>query len=315
MRPAQNNKRMRGRPNNNRKGSNALSRSYESSGPDVKIRGTAHHIGEKYLQLARDAQTSGDPVMAENYLQHAEHYFRIIAAAQQAHQQGLANYSRSPGEPIAEENEEDGAFAGLSDRFASPSERFFPSAQPNYLSQSQPGPAQPPERSSHEYSDRQPSDRPGQPRPERSGRPERPFQERSYRDREQQSYPEKFGMDQRNGRGRDRDNRISHGRGASDYTSESQIRLDPAGEKGLPEAGMASSTLPAFITGPVRALPESHESAPPNEPLASNLAGPDDAEDTDGFHRPRRRRRAKTVGPRLDDAQNVAANADDSMQD
>ncbi|MGH6864362.1 MAG: DUF4167 domain-containing protein, partial [Methylocella sp.] len=67
MRPGQNNKRMRGRPNN-RKGPNPLTRSYESSGPDVKIRGTAHHIGEKYLQLARDAQTSGDPIMAESYL-------------------------------------------------------------------------------------------------------------------------------------------------------------------------------------------------------------------------------------------------------
>src|SRR5271156_671529 len=80
MRPSQN-KRMRGR-NNNRKGPNPLSRSYESNGPDVKIRGTAHHIGEKYLQLARDAQSSGDRVMAESYLQHAEHYFRVIAAAQ-----------------------------------------------------------------------------------------------------------------------------------------------------------------------------------------------------------------------------------------
>ncbi len=49
---------------------------YESNGPDVKIRGTASHIAEKYLQLARDAQSSGDPIAAENYYQHAEHYFR-----------------------------------------------------------------------------------------------------------------------------------------------------------------------------------------------------------------------------------------------
>ena len=58
MRPGQNNKRMRGRNNNNngggghRKGPNPLTRSYESNGPDVKIRGTAQHIAEKYLQLA-----------------------------------------------------------------------------------------------------------------------------------------------------------------------------------------------------------------------------------------------------------------------
>ena len=86
MRPGQqnnnnnnNNKRMRGR---NRKGPNPLTRSFESNGPDVKIRGTAQHIAEKYVSLARDAQSSGDRVMAENYLQHAEHYFRVIAAAQ-----------------------------------------------------------------------------------------------------------------------------------------------------------------------------------------------------------------------------------------
>jgi hypothetical protein len=75
----QNNKRMR---NRNRKGPNPLTRSYESNGGDVKIRGTALHVAEKYVQLARDAQASGDRVAGENYLQHAEHYFRIVAAAQ-----------------------------------------------------------------------------------------------------------------------------------------------------------------------------------------------------------------------------------------
>lgn len=70
---------MRGR---GRKGPNPLTRTYESNGPDVKIRGTAMHIAEKYQQLARDAQASGDRVMFENYNQHAEHYLRIVAAAQ-----------------------------------------------------------------------------------------------------------------------------------------------------------------------------------------------------------------------------------------
>lgn len=85
MRNGQNNKRMRGRNNNNnnRKGQNPLTRVYESNGPDIKIRGTASHVAEKYIQLARDAQSSGDPVGAENYFQHAEHYFRMIAAAQE----------------------------------------------------------------------------------------------------------------------------------------------------------------------------------------------------------------------------------------
>jgi len=80
----QQNKRMRGR---NRKSHNPLTRVYESNGPDVKIRGTASHIAEKYVQLARDAQSSGDPVSAENYLQHAEHYFRLIATAQEQFRQ------------------------------------------------------------------------------------------------------------------------------------------------------------------------------------------------------------------------------------
>ena len=84
MRQGQQNRRGRGRNNNNRKGGghhhNPLARSFESNGPDVKIRGTPAHIAEKYMALARDAQTSGDPVLAENYLQHAEHYSRIIMA-------------------------------------------------------------------------------------------------------------------------------------------------------------------------------------------------------------------------------------------
>ena len=73
-------KRMRGR-GGHRKSQNPLTRVYESNGPDVKIRGTASHIAEKYIQLARDAQSSGDPVAAENYFQHAEHYFRIVTAS------------------------------------------------------------------------------------------------------------------------------------------------------------------------------------------------------------------------------------------
>ena len=80
MRQGQQNRRGRGR---GRKPQNPLARNYESNGPDVKIRGTAAHIAEKYMSLARDALASGDMVTAESYLQHAEHYNRIIMAAQQ----------------------------------------------------------------------------------------------------------------------------------------------------------------------------------------------------------------------------------------
>ena len=58
-------------------------RAFDSNGPEgVKVRGAAQHVYEKYQQLARDAQTAGDRVLAENYLQHAEHYFRLMRAMQ-----------------------------------------------------------------------------------------------------------------------------------------------------------------------------------------------------------------------------------------
>ena len=65
---------------------------FDSNGPDVRIRGNAYQVHEKYLQLARDAQSSGDRVAAENYFQHAEHYYRIIAA-------DLANTQAQSGQP------------------------------------------------------------------------------------------------------------------------------------------------------------------------------------------------------------------------
>jgi len=53
---------------------------FDSNGPEVRVRGNAHQVLEKYLALARDAQSAGDRIAAENYFQHAEHYFRIINA-------------------------------------------------------------------------------------------------------------------------------------------------------------------------------------------------------------------------------------------
>jgi len=101
---------MRGRSRS--KGPNPLTRSYESNGPDVKVRGTAQHIAEKYAQLARDAQASGDPVAAENYLQHAEHYFRIILTAQEQYRDQFGGSQR----PFGEDGEEDGGFGFGADR-------------------------------------------------------------------------------------------------------------------------------------------------------------------------------------------------------
>src|SRR6185295_8565080 len=58
-------------------------RAFDSNGPEgIKVRGNAQHVFDKYQQLARDAASGGDRVLAENYLQHAEHYFRLIRATQ-----------------------------------------------------------------------------------------------------------------------------------------------------------------------------------------------------------------------------------------
>lgn len=59
---------------------------FDSNGPDLRVRGTSQQLFEKYLQLGRDATSSGDRVMAESYFQHAEHYFRILTAMNQVAQ-------------------------------------------------------------------------------------------------------------------------------------------------------------------------------------------------------------------------------------
>ena len=71
---------------------------FDSSGPDLRIRGTAQQLFEKYLQLGRDATGSGDRVMAESYFQYAEHYFRILNAINQASQQNAGQNNGQGGQ-------------------------------------------------------------------------------------------------------------------------------------------------------------------------------------------------------------------------
>ena len=93
MRQGQQHRRAVGR---GRKPQNAFARNYESNGPDVRLRGTAAQIAQKYLSLARDALASDDVVAAESYFQHAEHYNRIIMATQS--QMGAHNSRQSGGD-------------------------------------------------------------------------------------------------------------------------------------------------------------------------------------------------------------------------
>ena len=80
-------KRQRGRSRNGGssggKPQHNTNRAFDSNGPEgVKVRGAAQTVYEKYQQLARDAHTAGDRVLAENHLQHAEHYFRVMRVMQ-----------------------------------------------------------------------------------------------------------------------------------------------------------------------------------------------------------------------------------------
>ena len=76
-----NNKRPRGyRGNGRRPGFHGRGSTFESNGPEGKIRGTAFQVIEKYQALAQDALSSGDRISAENFFQHAEHYYRVVAA-------------------------------------------------------------------------------------------------------------------------------------------------------------------------------------------------------------------------------------------
>ncbi len=97
------NQRSGGGGGNSGGGGHPSNKVFDSNGPDVKLRGTAQTVAEKYMQLGRDAQSSGDSVSAESYYQHAEHYYRVWASNQPVGASLIM--SRKLGE---EEFEEDG---------------------------------------------------------------------------------------------------------------------------------------------------------------------------------------------------------------
>jgi hypothetical protein len=164
-----NNKRIRNRNNNNnnnnnnnRRGQNPMTRVFESNGPDIKIRGTASHVAEKYVQLARDARSSGDPVAAENYYQHAEHYFRLIAAAQEQFRQSQPQ-PRIDNETPSEDGDDE-------------SENFSNFGQEPGFVPAQPQPYMPRENHQREGQPYQPRDQ-HQPREHNQNRDHRPQQQ------------------------------------------------------------------------------------------------------------------------------------------
>jgi hypothetical protein len=172
---------------------NPLTRVYESNGPEVKIRGNAHHIAEKYLQLARDAQSAGDPVTAENHFQHAEHYFRLIAAAQEQFRQQNPYYQAppAPGQGAADEafdgDEDDGSqptqIPGNFGQPGAPQPNFNPQGQPqpNYNNAQNYGGGQP----NPNYNNQQPNYQSREQQPQQSYGGQQP----NYQPRPQQHQP------------------------------------------------------------------------------------------------------------------------------
>ncbi len=104
MRHGSSNRRQRNRGGSRRGGNQQRTQVFDSNGPDVRIRGTAHQVTEKYAALAKDAASAGDRILAESYLQHAEHYQRIISSWED-----LPNdkQERTPSKPRQESKSED----------------------------------------------------------------------------------------------------------------------------------------------------------------------------------------------------------------
>jgi len=144
-------KRMRGRSHRNGGGGNGgggggsprqyggnipLNRNhvFDSSGPDLRIRGTAQQLFEKYLQLGRDATGSGDRVMAESYFQYAEHYFRILNAINQAAQQNAGQNGQGGGQYQGNQNPQYNGHRRpeREDNEDQPPQMNGPQAQPGY---------------------------------------------------------------------------------------------------------------------------------------------------------------------------------------
>jgi hypothetical protein len=311
MRPGQKNRMRGGRSNNNnsggggsRRGPNPLTRSYESNGPDVKVRGTPQHIAEKYVQLARDAHTSSDTVMAESYLQHAEHYYRIIAAAQYA-QQVAYNQANGLPNPVSDEivDDEDEFEVAGADRFTFRAPQNFQQAngvngQNGNTGYNPPGEQsygdvpgggdQPPMPEGQVLEAGQPQ---YQPRPPRQDRPfdnRRPFEDRGDRNGDRQQ----GGRDRQNRRfGRDRnfgDRPNGEGRPTDGRPFEDRAPQGERQSEGSAPAFVAEEQpgLPSFITAPVRVMAVEEGAAPGIEP--------DDA--GDGRVKTRRRRRPRAEG-------------------
>ncbi|WP_349369583.1 DUF4167 domain-containing protein [Salinarimonas sp.] len=310
---------MRGRSRN--KGPNPLTRSYESNGPDVKVRGTAQHVADKYSQLARDALASGDPVMAENYFQHAEHYYRIIAAAQEQLRQQYGFPQRGYDDE-SDEGEDEGDYRSGSDRLEDLDPSLAP--QPSFGR----GDGQQPRRDDRGGRPDRQERHDRQDRQERQDRPERrdDRRERFQRDRRDGGPREQYARGgEQDGRGGDRfadrgeapqpraaepppvEGREPRQEPRQDVREEGR-RERPRRERRRPEAEdeSAAASLPAFVTRPTPvAQPAAEDEAPAPKATRTRKPRAAEAETAEGEEaaKPRRRTRRKAPEPGSGDAE------------
>ena len=138
--------RSRSKSNRNRNtggGGNVINRVFDSSGPEGKVRGTPQQIIDKYNQLARDAQLSGDRVATENFQQHAEHYMRLLSEAQREMDARREEQERQNRERQAERDRENRERQAERDRERSrqeqqPQDALQPTVQPDPANEQQP---------------------------------------------------------------------------------------------------------------------------------------------------------------------------------
>ncbi len=309
------NKRMRGRNRNNNHNNkshhsgghhnnhhnhNPLTRVYESNGPEVKIRGNAHHITEKYLQLARDATASGDYVTAENHHQHAEHYFRLIAAAQEQFRQQNPYYQAPPAPGTTNEDgslDDDGNEGDQPNQgqpMQGQPQQGHPQGQPQ---QGQPQQGQPNFGNQQNYGNQQPpyppreQPQPYQPQPQQ-GRPQhQPHQQ--YRPQHQpqpQPQPQNYQQPQ---------------------SYQSQPQQDHQPQQPNPQPSNDSSDgerLPSFITG---GQPPQYQGNPNN----GGQNGYDNNNQGERFGRHRRRRHRGAPRPDLQGAPQQDVRSEDGPDD
>lgn len=115
-------KRQRGRNNGRNKPHMPVRvQTFDSAGPEVRIRGNAYQVLEKYLAMARDATAAGDRISAENFYQHAEHYYRVINANSEGQHRPPQQFQQNPqqyaqgGQPMQGGMPQDPRMAGQQD--------------------------------------------------------------------------------------------------------------------------------------------------------------------------------------------------------